>query len=535
MGAEEVARQHRHEVRAVLLAVPLRQRRQRALGEAVALRRRVQLAAERLLRTHRVGGVAREHDCGQHGHDLDGAGPRLELASGPQDVVVHRHVVQPEVHRLGRHLVHGRQASGEVQHMRRLVALEQVLHGVQVTQVAVLAAHEHPVGAGRGVVVTRRASHHNVGRQLRGAASTCARPGAGASASAGLKEREVLRAGGLGQLGDLLLHEAAEHAVGAGDQHHAARDKLEGQHDVHQLGDTVVLDAHLVHADEEAAGVDHLRAREVVRLRVGAVHAHERLAHHVAGDDGAVLHAASLHVLQVLTQLVRVRTVQHSADAEPGRVGALGRLHEGHVLAVAGVGGQGGLDAAQVVAAALVERLELAQLHLQHGALHLQGPEVVAHVHEQEARVELRVGCLHLEPVGEVARPTVGAQAAHKVVVLQRVAHHHAALAAGDVVGEVERVRAEVAEGAQHLARHGTILSLRVRPRTQRLARVLQQNEVVLLAERHQLAHVAGVAQHVHRHHGLHAGGHAALQLRDVAVERLRVNVHEARHQPTLQ
>src|SRR6185312_7546741 len=94
-------------------------------------------------------------------------------------------------------------------------------------------------------------------------------------------------------------------------------------------------------------------------------------------------------------------------EAEP-RVMALRRL----LLEVEEVAVLGKLAAkpGRVLAADVDELLELWQLHQAHRAGQLHRPEVVAHVHEQEARVELGVLLEPAVAVLDLAHPAMRAQ-----------------------------------------------------------------------------------------------------------------------------
>jgi hypothetical protein len=113
-------------------------------------------------------------------------------------------------------------------------------------------------------------------------------------------------------------------------------------------------------------------------------------------------------------------------------------------------------------------------------------------------------------------RPDRTSEVRHAVVAR----HKHPALDRGDVMGEIEGEGAHLAERADL-----TVADCAA----QRLARVLDHPQVMLLREVHQWVHVHGVAEQVDRHDGAGLGRQCLVEAFRLKVQRVRVDVDQHR------
>jgi hypothetical protein len=110
---------------------------------------------------------------------------------------------------------------------------------------------------------------------------------------------------------------------------------------------------------------------------------------------------------------------------------------------------------------------------------------------------------------------------AGRVLLLAR--QDHAAFAGNDVLGHVEREAAEVADRADVLA---------VVLRLDGVRAVLDDLELVLPRQRHQLVHFAGPPREVNRHDGTRALAQLGSHLNRIDVQRAGVDVGQHRRRP---
>src|SRR5665647_28749 len=215
--------------------------------------------------------------------------------------------------------------------------------------------------------------------------------------------------------------------------------------------------------------------------------------------------------------------LDHHGEAEPRGPRALLLRDE---LELVGEVGERTEQELCVRASTLIEPVESIELHEPERALDLHRAKVVADVDEQEARVYPRVRLLELFAVGHVPRPAVGTHGPGKIRHLVIVRHQHPALDGGDVVGEEERERTEVAERPD----------LPVVDRAaERLTGVLDDPQVVLPCELHQRFHVDRVTQEVDRHDRAGSGGQGLVQTLRLKVQGVGVDVNKNRHAAVLQ
>ena len=109
--------------------------------------------------------------------------------------------------------------------------------------------------------------------------------------------------------------------------------------------------------------------------------------------------------------------------------------------------------------------------------------------------------------------------AAQNAVVVGR---HHAAFAAGDDLVELQAEGADVADAAESL----TVVAAAVG-----LGNILQNRQLVLARDGHQLVHLARCAPHMNRDDGLRIGGDLAPHVRRVEGQRL-VDLGQDGHGP---
>ena len=214
------------------------------------------------------------------------------------------------------------------------------------------------------------------------------------------------------------------------------------------------------------------------------------------------------HAHQLLTQ-PRLVITEGDGEAEPGRLGARSGARQNQIaLHVA----QRLLQESEVVGARVDESLEPGELRQADGGLHIGDLQVVAGV---------RVGEFVIVPLRQVAELPPEAAAAGVVgawiavaiaapvadrlelaLQLGAVGEYRAAFAHGDMMGRVEAERANVAEGADHL----TVIA-----GAERVAAILDDEQIVLFCHPHDLAKVERIAQRMRQDDGAGAGGDGSL------------------------
>ncbi len=216
-------------------------------------------------------------------------------------------------------------------------------------------------------------------------------------------------------------------------------------------------------------------------------------------------------------------------EAEPARVGVRRRL--GQQVDLRQVR-EALVQPGEVRAARGDEAVELVELRDADGGLHVGELEVVADVRVDvlvvvavrqvaELLVEaLAAGVLLARLAPAVAAPVAEGLGEHLEPALVR--DDAAALAHRDVVGGIEARRREVARGADVAA---------VVRGADGVAAVLDEQQVVLLAERRDRVEVERVAQRVGDHHRPRPGRQRVLEMRDVDVVGRYVDVEEDRHE----
>mmetsp|Transcript_44336 Transcript_44336/g.87545 ORF Transcript_44336/g.87545 Transcript_44336/m.87545 type:complete len:230 (+) Transcript_44336:1308-1997(+) len=223
--------------------------------------------------------------------------------------------------------------------------------------------------------------------------------------------------------------------------------------------------------NKEAAIVDDLRPREQRRILPAHVGVTNRLTEKVATQNRPVFDSVGRQVLKVVPQLGPESWLEDDGESKPSRVAVAGGFHEGHGGVVSRVRLQLLPHSPEIRPPCSVEGGEPIQLYCRHRTLYFEGSQVETQVDEQKTRVKPRVLCLHVLSVRQVPRPPMSAQAAEEIVVVQRLATNHTALAARDVVTEEKRKRAEIPKGAQKPLPPPI---LQIVERAQRLARVLK-------------------------------------------------------------
>jgi hypothetical protein len=141
-----------------------------------------------------------------------------------------------------------------------------------------------------------------------------------------------------------------------------------------------------VDADEESARVEDFCARKAARIiNFSNKRRDAGLTHEVSADNGPVLDSVGVQVRQVFPQLVRIRCVQHCADAKLGGVCAFGRPHQDHYVMHTVVRLQKVLETRQVGTPACVKLGQFWQLHVEHGRLNLRWLDVKPNINKQES------------------------------------------------------------------------------------------------------------------------------------------------------